>query len=83
MFTYSVLEHIHPDIEETVFENMVRLAGRYIITIEEESITTDRHFGRDYARVFSGVRQVAEDDYPADTPEPLAGAGGMSGFERT
>jgi SAM-dependent methyltransferase len=56
IFTMAVLEHIHPDSEALVFDAMVRVAGRYILTIEDETHTTPRHFPRDYARVFEARR---------------------------
>jgi SAM-dependent methyltransferase len=59
LFTMAVLEHIHPD-SEALFADMARVAGRCVVTIEDEKLTTWRHFPRDYRAVFEGLglRQV-------------------------
>jgi SAM-dependent methyltransferase len=59
IFTMAVLCHIHPDIEETVFDNMVRASKKYILTIEDEfKSNSDRHFPRNYQEVFESRGMV-------------------------
>jgi SAM-dependent methyltransferase len=59
VFTMAVLEHIHIE-SEWVFSEIVRITGKYLITIEDEAALTWRHFRRDYAKVFGrlGMREV-------------------------
>lgn len=72
VFTMAVLEHIHSE-SEWVFGEMVRVCGRYLITIEDENELSWRHFPRNYRHVFEplGMRQVAE--------QPCAGIEGLPG----
>lgn len=60
VFSMAVLEHIHRD-SEWVFGEMARIA-RTVVTIEDEDTVSERHFPRDYRRVFesTGLRQVFE-----------------------
>lgn len=62
VFTMAVLEHIHPDSSEAIFDEMVRITKRYIITIEDEHHVTWRHFPRRYDEVFipRGMRQIKQ-----------------------
>jgi len=59
IFTMAVLEHVHPD-SDWVFADIARLAGRVLITIEDEAGDDWRHFPRNYRTVFEscGLRQV-------------------------
>jgi SAM-dependent methyltransferase len=68
VFTLAVLEHIHPD-SEWIFAEMVRVAKRYIVVIEDEVEYTPRHTPRNYKDVFEslGARQVFESH--GDVPE--------------
>lgn len=61
IFTMAVLEHIHPD-SSAIFGEMVRVARRWIVTIEDEMDISERHFPRNYKRVFEklGIRQLEE-----------------------
>jgi len=61
IFTMAVLEHIHPD-SEWIFEEMSHKANKYIITIEDENVISDRHFVRNYKDVFEnlGLTQIYE-----------------------
>lgn len=61
IFTMAVLEHIHNE-SSGVFSDMVRVARRWIITIEDEMDVSDRHFPRNYRRVFEGLgmKQIEE-----------------------
>lgn len=62
VFTMAVLEHIHFD-SDWVFAHIARIARR-IITIEDELRLGERHFARNYERVFasSDMRQVHMED---------------------
>ena len=51
IFTMATLEHIHPD-SEWVFDWM--RGAKMIITIEDERQRSDRHFPRNYKRIFPG-----------------------------
>ncbi len=59
IFTMAVLEHIHRDSEWT-FQEMARIARRYLITIEDEKSSGWGHFPRNYRKVFErlGLAQV-------------------------
>lgn len=61
IYTMAVLEHIHPD-SEWIFEEMSHQVNKYIITIEDERIISDRHFVRNYKNVFEnlGLTQIYE-----------------------
>ena len=60
IFTMAVLEHIHPD-SEWIFDEIARVAGATVVTIEDELHVSQRHVPRDYELVFTsrGMRQVA------------------------
>ncbi len=60
VFTMAVLEHIHED-SAWIFAEMARVTKSLLITIEDEREFSERHFPRNYERVFSrlGLRQVA------------------------
>jgi len=62
VFTMAVLVHIHFDSDPVVFPDLARLAGRALITVEDERHRSWRHFTRDYREVFEalGLRQVRE-----------------------
>ena len=61
VFSMAVLVHIPPPGADEVFEQMARVARRNIVTIEDEKLHTERHFPRDYERIFTrlGMRQLA------------------------
>jgi SAM-dependent methyltransferase len=61
VYTMAVLEHIHRD-SDWVFAEIARIAGRVLITIEDERERSWRHFPRNYRRVFEplGWKQVEE-----------------------
>jgi len=75
VFTIAVLEHIHPDEIDVTLDEMTRLAGSGIITIEEEEKTYDRHWPRNYQGLFEcrGFRQVHEETVPAEVSKDLRG----------
>ena len=58
VFTMAVLEHLHYE-SEWIFAHMARIA-RSIITVEDELRSGERHFARNYERIFTkhGMRQV-------------------------
>ena len=62
VFTMAVLEHIHTD-SEWIFSEIVRICERRLITVEDETGQSWRHFPRNYRYVFEGLgmKQVAED----------------------
>ena len=59
VFTMAVLLHLHPQ-SDSVFDEMVRIARRYVCVVECESATLAYIFARNYARVFArrGWREV-------------------------
>jgi SAM-dependent methyltransferase len=59
VFTMAVLEHVHWS-SNWVLPHLVRIAGRTMITIEDERSRTARHFPRNYEDVFTrhGAVQV-------------------------
>lgn len=54
VYTMAVLEHIHTE-SEWVFGEMARIARRLVITIEDERHLSDRHFPRNYGKVFTAL----------------------------
>ncbi len=54
IFSMAVLEHVHTD-SEFIFREIARITKTFLITIEDESSKTWRHFPRDYNEVFSKV----------------------------
>jgi hypothetical protein len=62
VFSMAVLEHIHYD-SDWVFAHIARIA-RKIITIEDELRIGERHFSRNYEKVFTrfGMRQMHMED---------------------
>jgi len=59
VYTMAVLEHI-PKESEWVFPEIVRITGDTLITIEDEHERSERHFPRNYKRVFSEMECVHE-----------------------
>lgn len=61
VFTMAVLEHIHPE-SEWVFEDIARITGGYLITIEAEKAKNWRIFPREYKEIFErfGLKQLEE-----------------------
>lgn len=66
VFTMAVLTHIHPD-SDFIFDHMVRIARRYVFTIEDEGTSGSANFQRDYEEVFTrrGCRQVRALEFAA------------------
>ncbi|MDH3678095.1 MAG: class I SAM-dependent methyltransferase [Nitrosopumilus sp.] len=61
VFTMAVLEHVHTD-SEWIFEEIVRITKRYLITVEDEKGTSWRHFPRNYRKIFEklGLEEILE-----------------------
>ena len=59
VYTMAVLEHIHTE-SEWIFAEMKRIAGKVLITIEDEQGVSWRHFPRNYQQIFEslGLKQV-------------------------
>ena len=55
----AVLQHIPPENDE-VFAHIARLGKYNLLTIEDESYSSSRHFPRNYKVVFEklGLRQI-------------------------
>lgn len=64
VFTMAVLEHLHKD-SEYVFKDIARIAKQYLVTIEDESGISKRHFPRNYQAIFEplGLKQIYEEVY--------------------
>ena len=59
VLTMAVLLHLHPQ-SDFVFDEMVRIARRYVCVVEAESATLAYIFARNYGRVFArrGWREI-------------------------
>ncbi len=59
VFSMAALEHVHPQ-SDFIFEHIVRIARKYICTMEHEVTRSPRHFPRTYDEVFCnlGCRQL-------------------------
>ena len=53
VFTMAVLQHIPPE-NDNVFEHVARLSIN-LLTIEDETASSSRHFPRNYRTVFEGL----------------------------
>ncbi|GAA0453966.1 class I SAM-dependent methyltransferase [Alkalibacillus silvisoli] len=58
-FSMAVFEHLHPS-SDWVFEEIARITKSFIITIEAEKWSSDRHFPRNYKKLFKqyGFKQI-------------------------
>ena len=67
VFTMAVLEHIHVD-SDWIFDEIVRVAGSTVVTVEDELHVSQRHVPRDYRVVFEsrGMRQVVHQTLDRD-----------------
>ena len=63
VFTMAVLQHIHPS-SEFIFDEIARITGSYLITIEIEHLRAWSTFPRNYKTIFEslGFKQVEEID---------------------
>jgi len=52
VFTMATLQHIHKDYEKYVFNEISRICGLYLVIVEDELTVSDRHFLRNYRKVF-------------------------------
>lgn len=64
VFSMAVLMHLHPTTPDSFWEHVVRIAGKYIITIENEHGGSERNWRRDYQGLLEkhGVRQIHAED---------------------
>lgn len=60
VFSMAVFVHLHTD-SDWVFGEIARVARKHIITIEDETCETERHFKRNYKDIFEalGFRQLS------------------------
>ncbi len=72
VFTIAAAMHIHPS-SNGVFSEIVRVARRYVCTIELESANCGYVFARNYQRVFSrlGCRQIKSETIVPDVSPAL------------
>jgi SAM-dependent methyltransferase len=73
VFALAVLEHIHPE-SDWIFSEMARIAGRLLVTIEDERSSSWRHVPRSYDQVFEplGMKQVCmEENGPEQGLSPV------------
>jgi len=52
VFSFFTLMHIHPKVEQEVFNEISRITNNYLLTIEMENSVNETHFPRDYEKVF-------------------------------
>ncbi len=52
VFTLAVLEHVHPE-EDGIFREINRITRNHLITIEDERHQSERHFPRNYKKIFT------------------------------
>lgn len=71
-FCFAVLSHIHPS-ENYLFYQIANITKKYIILVEAETTISERHFPRNYAKIFQkyGFKQIKTEmtknkitDYP-------------------
>lgn len=70
-FSIYSLSHIHPDVADDVFEHIVRVTKKYIVTIDEEKESkNNRVFPRNYKNIFEnfGCKQIK---YKEKTEVPM------------
>lgn len=72
VFSMAVLMHLHPTTPDSFWEHVVRIAGKYIITIENEHGGSERNWSRDYQGLLEkhGVRQIHTEDLPTHDSIP-------------
>jgi SAM-dependent methyltransferase len=79
VFTMAVLEHVHYD-SDWVLQHVARV-GKSLVTIEEETWVSERHFPRDYRRVFESLGMTQVYERPVDelfVPEELGRSRGIT-----
>lgn len=52
IFSKAALMHLHPTTVGVFWDQLARLSGKYLLTIELESCGSDRAFGRNYKDIF-------------------------------
>ncbi|MBS60182.1 MAG: hypothetical protein CL606_02575 [Anaerolineaceae bacterium] len=70
IFTMAVLMHVHPK-SKRIFSEMVRVARRFIVTVEPEFANYGYVFARNYRRVFQslGCKQLTSVTLGVDTTD--------------
>ncbi|MBU1196534.1 MAG: class I SAM-dependent methyltransferase [Proteobacteria bacterium] len=60
VYSMAVLMHIHPDVKEDFWENIVRISNKYLITIENELRSSERNWHRNYEQIFTelGLKSI-------------------------
>ena len=58
VFSLCTLMHIHPKVEQKVFDEISRITNNYLLTIEMENSLHHTHFPRDYEKVFQSRNLV-------------------------
>lgn len=73
VYSMAVLEHVHTD-SDFIFEHVVRVTRRFVLTVEDEVGNGPRHFRRNYERVFTalGMRQARSLAFAEAPPETAA-----------
>ncbi len=64
VYSMAVLMHLHPATPVSFWSQVVRVASKYIITIENESGSSNRNWIRNYKEIFEGcgARQIYEEN---------------------
>jgi SAM-dependent methyltransferase len=72
VFSMAVLMHLHPTTPDFFWEHVVRIANKYIITIENEHGATERNWKRNYQELLEkhGVRQIHTEKLTNDDSMP-------------
>lgn len=66
IFTMCCLMHIHPAVEEEVFDQIARITKDYLLTIEMETSIHDTHFPRNYKKIFEARNFIQEELFHSD-----------------
>jgi SAM-dependent methyltransferase len=62
VFSMATLCHVHPSVEENVFKEMMRIAQKYIIIIEDEVKSSGKHCVRDYSKCFPEFELIKREE---------------------
>ncbi len=71
VYSMAVLMHMHPDSPASLWEDIARVANTHVITIENESMGSDRNWVRNYEAVFTalGLKQIHAETPPENLSE--------------
>lgn len=53
VYSMAVLMHLHPTTSDSFWKEILRVAGKYILTIEMETHASERNWGRNYGQIFT------------------------------